>query len=615
MGDFTMRFGTRIDPAGGVDFRLWAPQAKSVDLNVTGRRPVTMTQSEDWFGVHDPAAKPGDHYQFRVDGGLLVPDPASRFQAGDIHGPSVICDPAGYSWKDAGWQGRPWEEAVIYELHVGCFTAGGTYEAILDRLDYLVELGITALELMPLAQFPGAFNWGYDGALLFAPCSVYGRPEELKALIDAAHQRGLMVFLDVVYNHFGPEGNYLYVYAREAFFTEQFATPWGAAINFCDSTVREFYIANALYWLEEFHLDGLRLDAVHSIYDNCRPDILEELAATVHAGPGSCRHIHLILENDDNCADYLVRKPDGQAHVFTAQWNDDFHHASHILATGETEAYYADYAESPINHLGRCLTEGFAYQGEASVFRDHGRRGQPSAHLPPQAFVAFLQNHDQIGNRALGERLNALTTPQDLNILIALLLLAPSPPLLFMGEEFAAANPFYYFCDFAGDLAQSVIAGRLQEFGRFAQFSSPESRRSIPDPTAEVTFISSKLDWRSVDTDNPSLRLYRHLLQLRREKIVPLLKNRRGNDAGRQVLAEKALTAWWTMDRDTILTVFFNLHDNPVEIGHQSAGIAEVVQSGRTLYQYYGRDNPGVTPTTLAPKSIIWLLGPHKETL
>ena len=553
--DFSMRFGTQLDPTSGVRFRLWAPQAKGVDLKVPGRQLMPMVQAGEWYTVHDPAAVPGDQYQFRIDGGLLVPDPASRCQAGDIHGPSVICDPTSYSWRDSGWHGRPWEEAVVYELHVGCFSRQGTYAAIIDRLDYLVTLGVTALELMPLAQFPGTFNWGYDGALLFAPCRVYGPPDELKALVDAAHQRGLMVLLDVVYNHFGPEGNYLYVYAREAFFTDQFSTPWGAAINFCEPTVREFYIANALYWLEEFHMDGLRLDAVHSIYDACNPGILEEIAARVHAGPGRHRHIHLILENDDNCADYLARHPDGQIRAFTAQWNDDFHHACHILVTGETEAYYADYADKPMDHLGRCLTEGFAYQGESSAFRDHGRRGQASGHLPPQAFVAFLQNHDQVGNRALGERLNELATPQDLNILVALFLLAPSPPLLFMGEEFGAASPFYYFCDFADALAKSVVAGRLQEFARFAQFNSPKGRSQIPDPTARATFLRSKLDWQGVDDhrDNPTLHHYSRLLQIRRESIIPLLKTRVGNDAGMRVLAEKALIAWWTMSRDRTL--------------------------------------------------------------
>ncbi len=605
-----MRFGTHIDPAGGVTFQLWAPQAKSVDLSMPGRPPVPMVQVEDWFSIDHPTARPGDLYQFRIDGGLLVPDPASRFQAGDIHGPSVVCDPDAYSWNDAEWKGRPWEEAVLYELHTGCFTPDGTYKAILERLDYLVDLGITALELMPLAQFPGAFNWGYDGALLFAPCSVYGRPEELKSLIDAAHQRGLMVFLDVVYNHFGPDGNYLYVYARSAFFTEQFATPWGAAINFCEPTVREFYFANALYWLEEFHLDGLRLDAVHSIYDDCSPDILEEIAQRVYAGPGKSRHIHLILENDDNCADYLVRKSDGQPRFFTAQWNDDFHHACHILATSETDAYYADYAVNPIYHLGRCLTEGFAYQGEASAFRDHRRRGQASAYLPPQAFVAFLQNHDQIGNRALGERLATLTTSQNLNILVALLLLAPSPPLLFMGEEFASASPFCYFCDFSGELGRSVITGRLQEFASFTQFSSRQSRDSLPDPTAKDTFMRSKLDWQSVDAANASLQLYRRLLQLRREKIVPLLKKRQSNEAGCRILAEKALTAWWTMSREARLTVFFNLHDHAVEIGQHLLHGAEAAQTRPILYQYLGADHSAARPGTLAAKSIVWLLGP-----
>ncbi len=622
-----MNFGTSIDPAGGVHFRLWAPQARQVELCLlatsTGKQFVPMTGLEDgWYTVHHPTARVGDLYQFNINGELLVPDPASRYQARDIHGPSVVCDPDAYLWHDAGWQGRPWEEAVVYELHVGCFSQAGTFKEITERLDYLVQLGITAIECMPVAQFPGNFNWGYDGALLFAPCSVYGKPEDLKELIDAAHQRGLMVFLDVVYNHFGPEGNYLYVYARDAFFTERFTTPWGAAINFCGGqsrTVRDFYIANVLYWLEEFHLDGLRFDAVHTIFDTCRPDILEEIAERVNAGPGSRRHIHLILENDDNCAGYLDRKPNGQPQFFTAQWNDDFHHACHILLTGEKEGYYQDYADQPIRHLGRCLTEGFAYQGEISSFRDGAQRGDRSGHLPPAAFVVFLQNHDQIGNRALGERLNALTDHHGLAILVALFLLAPSPPLLFMGEEFGAVSPFCFFCDFYPELAKSVVSGRLKEFSHFAQFNSRESLQRIPDPTSEATFMRSKLDWQSIDAPegNANVQLYRKLLHIRRQEIVPRLQNRQGNDAGMQVFAEKSLKAWWKLTEQETLVVHFNLHDQVVRIEPTSSVAAhEISESTQVLYQYQGQQNHVAPHGTLPAKSIVWLIdkrGGHNE--
>jgi len=626
-----MDFGTCLDPAGGVLFRLWAPEARQVDLclsvGAAEKRVVPMVARQDgWFAVQHQAARPGDCYQFVIDNDLLVPDPVSRCQAGDIHGPSVICNPDGYTWHDEQWQGRPWEETVFYELHVGTFSPEGTFQGVTKRLDYLVQLGITAIELMPVAQFPGNRNWGYDGALLFAPCSRYGGPDELKELVDAAHQRGLMVFLDVVYNHFGPEGNYLYVYARDAFFTEQFHTPWGAAINFSGPNsriVRDFYIANALYWLEEFHMDGLRFDAVHSIFDQSRPDILEEIAQRVrrvrgvHEGSDRGRQIHLILENDHNCARYLARQAEGQPEFFTAQWNDDFHHACHILLTGETEGYYQDYSDQPIHHLGRCLTEGFAYQGEESVYRQGEKRGEPSAHLPPVAFVTFLQNHDQIGNRALGERLPALADPRDLEIFVALLLLAPSPPLLFMGEEFGAQTPFYYFCDFSGELADSVTAGRRKEFATFAQFSSPESRARIPDPNSVETFLMSRLNWQAVEQNrhNSFLLLYRNLLLLRQQTIVPRVKSMRENRAGFRVLAEKSLQAWWWSANDERLSVIFNLHDKAITIESHAAATLSiekvdgmVSEGSQLVYQYSAAGDQVLAQDVIAPKSIVWMI-------
>ncbi len=620
-----MQFGTCLDPAGGVLFRLWAPQARQVDLclNPGGpeRRVLPMASRRGgWFTVQPRAARPGDWYQFIIDNDLLVPDPVSRCQALDIHGPSVVCNPGGYTWHDGHWPGRPWEETVFYELHVGAFSPEGTFQGVTKRLDYLVQLGITAIELMPVAQFPGHCNWGYDGALLFAPCRRYGGPDGLKELVDGAHQRGLMVFLDVVYNHFGPEGNYLYVYAREAFFTERFHTPWGAAINYSgpdSSVVRDFYIANALYWLEEFHMDGLRFDAVHSIFDQSRPDILEEIAQRVREGPGSRRRIHLILENDHNCARYLARQPSGQPQFFTAQWNDDFHHACHILLTGEKEGYYQDYSDKPIDHLGRCLTEGFAYQGEKSVYRQGETRGEPSAHLPPSAFVSFLQNHDQIGNRALGERLPALCDQRDLPIVIALFLLAPSPPLLFMGEEFGAQTPFYYFCDFSGELAAGVTAGRGKEFARFAQFRSPKNRARIPDPNSRETFLQSRLNWQAVEQNPGSsfLLLYRNLLLLRQQLIVPRVKAMRGNGAGFQVLAEKSLKAWWQSAKDERLTVIFNLHDLAISIDARSADISSAQRAdsmagerSQLVYQYGSQPGRTWPQNVIAPKSIYWMI-------
>ncbi|HVL35964.1 MAG TPA: malto-oligosyltrehalose trehalohydrolase, partial [Burkholderiales bacterium] len=417
-----MPFGAELTGAG-VRFRIWAPQARSVDVSMNGEH-LPMQRREDGFFELTARAAAGTRYRYRIDGGAEVPDPASRFQPQDADGPSEIVDPAAFAWADGGWRGRPWREAVIYELHVGAFASQGRYGAVADKLAHLKALGVTALELMPLADFAGRRNWGYDGVLPYAPDSRYGRPEDLKALVQAAHKAGLMVFLDVVYNHFGPKGNYLHTYAPQ-FFTDKHKTPWGAAIDYGVPAVRAFFLHNALYWLEEYHFDGLRFDAVHAIVDDSPRHILEEIAATVRERlPG--RHVHLVLENDANQARFL-----GEGR-YDAQWNDDSHHAYHVLATGESDGYYGAYAEAPAKHLARCLAEGFAYQGEVSPFSGEPR-GEPSAHLPPERFVDFMQNHDQIGNRAHGERLASLADEKALKALSAILLLAPSPPLLFMG--------------------------------------------------------------------------------------------------------------------------------------------------------------------------------------
>lgn len=606
---FSMPFGAGIIQDDGVLFRLWAPEAEQVDLclmaaGVEAREMVPMAGSKNgWFVLHHHTAKTGDLYQFRIDNDIRVPDPASRSQAQDLHGPSVVCNPLEFCWHDRDWQGRPWEEAVIYELHVGAFSPNGDFNGVTERLDYLADLGITAIELMPVAQFPGRFNWGYDGSLLFAPCNRYGKPEDLKNLVEAAHRKGLMVFLDVVYNHFGPEGNYLSVYARDAFFTERIHTPWGAAINFSgrqSRVVRDFYIANALYWLVEYHFDGLRLDAVHTIFDQSRPDILEEIAERVREGPGLRRQIHLILENDNNRARYLARNPGGSPRFYTAQCNDDLHHACHTLLTGETEGYYTDYADEPMRYLGRCLTEGFGYQGEYSRYRGGKKRGEPSVHLPPTAFVSFLQNHDQIGNRAFGERLISLCDPQDLKILIALVLLAPSPPLLFMGEEFGDDTPFCFFCDFGPELARSVTEGRRKEFAKFPQFSSPASRERIPDPNDEATFLLSKLNWQLIHKKEHQnfLKFYRELLALRQREVVPRLSRIQGGGAGYRLMSARSLFVWWKLEDGSRLTMILNLHDRQVEI--------DLSPPGRLLYQITPDGHRSWSWGNFPPKSLIW---------
>jgi maltooligosyltrehalose trehalohydrolase len=523
-----MRFGTRLLPQGGAEFRLWAPAARTVEwIGADGAaRPMTVA-AEGWFSLRVAAAAAGTRYAFRIDGGLTVPDPASRFNPDDVHAASEVVDPLAYAWRDGQWRGRPWHEAVIYELHVGTFTPQGTFAAVAARLDDLADLGVTAIELMPVADFPGRRNWGYDGVLLFAPEAAYGRPEDLKRLVDEAHRRGLMVLLDVVYNHFGPDGNYLHAYAP-AFFTQRHHTPWGAAINFdgeASRTVRDFFVTNALYWIEEYHVDGLRLDAVHAIADDSPVPIVEEIAQAVAAGPGRARTVHVVLENDRNEAHRLRRDAAGRPLAATAQWNDDVHHAAHVLATGERDGYYADYARAPAALLARALSEGFAYQGEPSDYRGGAARGEPSAQLPPAAFVDFLQTHDQVGNRAFGERIAKLADPAALRALTACVLLAPAVPMLFMGEEFAASAPFQYFCDFEAELARAVTDGRRAEFRRFARFADPAARAAIPDPNDTRTFERSRLDWseRQRPPHSEWLALTRGLLALRHRHVVPHL--------------------------------------------------------------------------------------------
>jgi malto-oligosyltrehalose trehalohydrolase len=551
--------------AEGVRFRLWAPSHAAIELELDGAGTRPMRRVADgWHELVTHSARAGTRYRFVLPDGLRVPDPASRHQPEDVHGPSEVIDPGAFAWTDAGWTGRAWEEAVLYELHIGAFTPEGTFRAAIGRLDHLVALGVTAIEIMPVAEFPGRRNWGYDGVLPFAPDASYGRPEDLKALVDAAHARGLMVLLDVVYNHFGPEGNYLWAVARETF-TERHHTPWGAAINFDgpqSAAVRDFFVHNALYWIEEFHLDGLRLDAVHAILDDGPRHILEEIADRMR-GAAPNRHIHLILENEHNAASRLSRDASGQPVQHTAQWNDDVHHVLHVAATGEGSGYYAEYL-GETRKLGRALAEGFAFQGEPMPYRGHAR-GEPSAFLPPTAFVAFIQNHDQVGNRAFGDRLSASTPAAALRAIAATYLLLPQIPMLFMGEEWAAAQPFPFFGDFGPELADAVREGRRNEFARFPEFADPVQRARIPDPMAEATFLSAKLRWE--DTAQPPhaawLAWYRRILAVRHAEMVPRLRTiTRG---GRfEVLAEGAVAVRWAMPGGA-LHLLANLAPRPLE--------------------------------------------------
>jgi malto-oligosyltrehalose trehalohydrolase len=521
-----------------------------------------------------------------------------------VHGPSEVVDPSGFDWRDQNWHGRPWEEAILYELHVGAFTPDGTFAGVADRLDYLADLGITAIELMPLSDFPGKRNWGYDGVLPFAPDSVYGRPEDLKGLIQSAHARGIMVVLDVVYNHLGPEGNYLGLYAPQ-FFTARHKTPWGNAINFDGGEsrpVRDFFVDNALYWLNEYHFDGLRLDAVHSILDDSTPHILDELAARVRSAAGAERQVHLILENERNQSTYLRRNGRCRPCAYDAQWNDDIHHTLHVLTTGERDGYYSDYAVHPVDQLGRCLTSGFAYQGEPSPYSNGKRRGESTAGLPLTAFVSFLQNHDQIGNRAFGERLAVVAEPSAVRAATEILLLAPSIPLLFMGEEFGARTPFLFFCNFESSLAEAVSAGRRGEFALFARFNDPASREGIPDPNADSTFEASRLDWKVLgDLDRQEwLRLHRHLLALRSKYISSRFSGACNLMTTHHLLSERGLQVCWELSDGTQLALLANLGDSCL------SGLT--VPSGQFVYTSSQMTTDSLSRSALPAWSVAWFL-------
>ena len=517
-------------------FRLWAPAVETVLLELADAGPLAMTKSGDGWWTSACTAGIGTRYRFRI-GGQSVPDPASRRQSGDVHGWSVV-ERSAYRWRNPARTSRPWEETVLYELHAGLF---GGFRGVVGELDALRDLGITAIELMPIGDFPGARNWGYDGVLPYAPDEAYGTPDDLRFLIDEAHGRGLMVFLDVVYNHFGPDGNYLSLYAPH-FFRGDLKTPWGDAIDFRQEPVRRFFIDNALYWLGEFRFDGLRFDAVHAMRD---AGFLEAMGREIAAKmPGR----HLVLENEDNDARLLDR--------YGAQWNDDFHNTLHVLLTGETEGYYADFADAAAEKLARLLKEGFAFQGERMGHTGRAR-GTASAHLPPTAFVSFLQNHDQTGNRALGERLIALADERALQAAAALQLLAPQIPLLFMGEERGAREPFLFFTDHNPALAEAVRQGRAAEFAKFPAFASGEAE--MPDPNAPQTYARCRLS-----QGDPAWRdFYRALLQLRRRAIVPRLRGTTAISA--TVLAAKAVAAVWRLGDGARLSLVVNLSQHAVQ--------------------------------------------------
>jgi len=538
-------WGPKVLPEGRARFQLWAPDLDAVALELMGRPAQAMqAEGDGWFALETDAG-PGTRYRFRVAEGLAVPDPASRQQDGGVHGWSVLTDLSTHAWRHPDWRGRPWEETVLYEAHVGLFEG---FNGLSGKLPELADLGVTAVELMPIAAFAGSRNWGYDGVLPYAPSEDYGTPDELMALIDRAHGLGLMVFLDVVYNHFGPEGNYLGSYAGP-FFDSARQTPWGGAVAVERPEVAGFFVDNALMWLRDYRFDGLRFDAVHAI-DNVA--FLDRMGEAIRVRLGEDRHIHLVLENEHNDAQRL-------AGAYDAQLNDDFHHVIHVMLTGESDGYYGAFQDDLAGKLARSLQEGFVYQGEPSPVHDGQTRGTPTTGLPVTAFVDFIQNHDQVGNRAFGDRLLTLADPRRVRVAAALMLLSPSIPMIFMGEEDGSRAPFLFFTDFENGLADAVREGRRQEFARFAAFADPERRAAIPDPNALSTFRRSlpvagddAQAWRG---------LYRHALALRHRELVPHLSGTK--PAGATVLGPAAVAVRWRLGDGALLSLAVNLGVDP----------------------------------------------------
>ena len=568
-----------------IDFTVWAPEAERVDVVVAGDAFPMARGERGWWSARVDAA-PGDDYGFSLDGGSPLPDPRSPWQPNGVHGLSRVLDHSSYEWEDAGWRGRPLASAVIYEMHTGTFTPEGTFDAAIARLDHLVRLGVTHLELLPVAQFPGDRGWGYDGVDLFTPHESYGGPEGLKRLVDACHARGLGVIMDVVYNHLGPAGNYLGSFGP--YFTDRYATPWGQAVNFDGRgslEVRRFFVDNALMWLRDYHCDGLRLDAIHAILDASAIHILEEMQLRVEELEAHLdRDLFLIAESDLNDPRVVHRREAG-GYGLDAQWSDDFHHALHSVLTGERDGYYADFGT--VGHLAKALREAFVHAG---TYAEHRGRihGRPAAGLPGYRFLAYLQDHDQVGNRATGERSSALMSSELLKVGAALVLTSPFVPMLFMGEEWGATAPFLYFTAHEDpDLGRAVSEGRKREFAAFGW--DPES---IPDPQERGTFERSKLDWSELDEQPHAdlLEWHHRLIALRRE--WPELSDGRLD----RVEVEHG-ERWLTMTRGRI-TVGCNFGDAEVEVP---------ARGGRVLLASGKEPQAGGGMARLGPESVtIW---------
>ena len=515
----TRRLPVGAEPrSDGTHFRVWAPQARSVDVmdDRGGSTPLKLEPDGYFSGIAPMSV--GDRYRYRLDNGPTYPDPASRFQPEGPHGVSAIVDPEAFRWTDAAWQGVHRAGQVIYEMHVGTFTREGTWQAAARELPELARLGVTVIEMMPVADFPGRFGWGYDGVSLFAPTRLYGAPDDLRGFVDQAHALGIGVILDVVYNHLGPDGNYLGAFAP-SYFTDRYANEWGQAVNFDGpdaGPVREFFTANAAYWIDEFHMDGLRLDATQQIFDASPRHILVDIMASARAAAPR-RRVLLVAENEPQHA-RLIRAPERGGYGLDALWNDDFHHAARVALTGRAEAYYTDYAGRP-QELVSAVKHGFLYQGQHYAWQRQ-RRGAAALGVERSAFVAYIQNHDQVANSARGERLHATTSPARWRAMTALLLLAPSTPMLFQGQEFAASTPFVYFADHRRELAELVRKGRGEFLAQFPSIAAPDVSACVPDPGAPATFEGCKLDLGERVRHAGVYALHRDLLAMRREDAV-----------------------------------------------------------------------------------------------
>ncbi len=530
--------GAELQRGAGVHVRVWAPAASRVDVVIDGASGAVAleTEANGYFAGTLDEADTGARYRFSLDGGAPLPDPASRFQPEGPQGPSEVVDPGAFRWTDAGWPGIAARGQVLYEMHVGTFTREGTWRAAMEQLPALAEMGITVLEIMPVAEFPGQFGWGYDGVDLFAPTRLYGRPDDFRAFVDRAHALRLGVILDVVYNHVGPDGNYLTRFSPD-YFTNRYPNEWGEAINFDgerSGPVREFFMANAGYWIDEYHLDGLRLDATQQMFDASADHILAAIGRRVREAAGR-RATLLVAENEPQHV-RLIRAAELGGYGLDALWNDDFHHSARVAVTGRNEAYYSDYAGTP-QELVSATKRGYLYQGQRYAWQNKAR-GTPTVGVPPERMVAYVQNHDQVANSGHGERLHQLTSAGRCRAITALLLLAPATPMLFQGQEFAASSPFLFFADHTPQLAQLVKKGRAEFLAQFPSLATPEMRACLTDPADRASFERCKLDHAERERHAAAVALHRDLLRLRHDD--PVFGNPRPGGVDGAVLGDNA---------------------------------------------------------------------------